>query len=343
MNEQLMTQIISDEVLNKAYQWVCLRRKGADHNQDIWHLRFHWSTIKPKIQQALRRGDYRFSPCKVISIDDQTAGMWSAQDALVLKAITLVMTPILLPQLSDHCYHLKGKGAKACLRRLNGELPRYRYVCRSDVDSYYATIDQRILLHQLHQCITDNVLLRVLQRALARVDDQDGILNWQTQGLSKGSLLSPLLGALYLRKMDQRLSDYCADHALKYYRFMDDWVVLCNTRHQLRQVVRLMNRSLGEVKQTKHPFKTYIGRIKETGFDFLGYRLIPHHPLTPAWQTLARYHSKLLRLYEHGASLQRVANYVMRWERWVKSGIYEVMLPVNGAEFLGTNVKGAIQ
>ncbi|MFM2478180.1 hypothetical protein [Celerinatantimonas sp. MCCC 1A17872] len=45
---------------------------------------------------------------------------------------------------------------------------------------------------------------------------------------------------------------------------------------------RLMNRSLGEVKQTKHPFKTYIRRINETGFDFLGYRLIPHHPLTPA-------------------------------------------------------------
>jgi RNA-directed DNA polymerase len=29
-----------------------------------------------------------------------------------------------------------------------------------------------------------------------------------------------------------------------------------------------MNQILEEVKQTKHPYKTFIGRIKETGFDF---------------------------------------------------------------------------
>ena len=51
---------------------------------------------------------------------------------------------------------------------------------------------------------------------------------------------------------------------------MDDWLILCKTRHQLRVVVRLMNQCLLALKQTKHPFKTYIGKIKANGFDFIG-------------------------------------------------------------------------
>ena len=31
-----------------------------------------------------------------------------------------------------------------------------------------------------------------------------------------------------------------------------------------------MNRVLSAVKMTKHPFKTYIGRLRTTGFDFFG-------------------------------------------------------------------------
>lgn len=341
--QSLIEQISSDAVINKAYEWLCQRRRQAHYNQDIWHLRFHWQTIKPKMQWALRTGNYQFSPCKVLSLNGESVGLWAAQDALVLKAITLVLTPFLMPMLSRHCYHLKGKGAKACIRHLYRALSHYRYVCRSDVNSYYATIDQKILFHQLRQSINDETVLVLLKTGLERVDEKEGDLNWQTVGLSKGSPLSPLLGALYLHQMDQRLGDYCTRYHLKYYRFMDDWVVLCKTHHQLRHVVRLMNRSLSEVKQTKHPFKTYIGRIKETRFDFLGYRLTPHNPLTPAWQTLARYHSKLLRLYEQGVPVRHVAKYVMRWEQWVKSGIDEVMLPEDVCECWVKEFKGVVQ
>ncbi|MZI92907.1 hypothetical protein F9817_06820 [Vibrio sp. CAIM 722] len=238
----------------------------------------------------------------------------------------LRLTPYLTPSLSRHCYHLKGKGAKSCVRQLQQAVNHYRYVCRSDVDSYYASIDQTILLQQLKQHVTDEGLLALLKRALERVDDHDGLLNWQTVGLSKGSPLSPLLGALYLQEMDQSLGGYCEARGLQYYRFMDDWIVLCQTRRQLRHVVKLMNQSLAKVKQTKHPFKTYIGRIKETGFDFLGYRFTPNRALTPAWATIAKHRSKLLRLYEQGASLQRVAEYVKRWVIWVNSGVNQVVM-----------------
>lgn len=52
--------------------------------------------------------------------------------------------------------------------------------------------------------------------------------------------------------------------------------------------------------QTKHPFKTYIRRLRTTGFDFLGYRIGNRliNGLTIAWMTWANHRDKLNQLYE---------------------------------------------
>ncbi len=123
--------------------------------------------------------------------------------------------------------------------------------------------------------------------------------------------------------MDERIGEYCKKRGLVYVRFMDDWVILCKTRHQLRAVVRLMNQCLDEVKQTKHPFKTYIGRIKENGFDFLGYRIgnSKTNRLGIAWKTWMNHRDKLTQLYEQNTCSNRIAKYIKHWLIWVKSGV----------------------
>jgi RNA-directed DNA polymerase len=75
--------------------------------------------------------------------------------------------------------------------------------------------------------------------------------------------LSPLLGALYLQVLDERLGQGEA----YYVRYMDDILVLTRTRWQLRRAVRTLNRTFAELKLSQHPDKTFIGRI-ERGFDF---------------------------------------------------------------------------
>ncbi len=91
---------------------------------------------------------------------------------------------------------------------------------------------------------------------------------------------------------------------------MDDWIILCKTRYQLRAVVKLMNISLQAVKQTKHPYKTYIGRCKDAGFDFVGYRITPNpkNTLTLAWKTWVNHFNKLKQLYERWRVLRSTLN-----------------------------------
>lgn len=84
-----------------------------------------------------------------------------------------------------------------------------------------------------------------------------------------------------------------------------------------------MNQVLDRVKMTKHPFKTYIGKIKTSGVSFLGYRIGGRgkNGLAVSWPTWANHQSKLDQLYEQGASKESVGEYVKRWLRWVKSGV----------------------
>ena len=69
----------------------------------------------------------------------------------------------------------------------------------------------------------------------------------------------------------------------------------------------------------KHPDKTFIGRIAK-GFDFLGYSFEPKG-LSIAPKTLANFLDRIAQLYEQGADVRRIGQYVRNWLRWVRAGV----------------------
>jgi hypothetical protein len=69
----------------------------------------------------------------------------------------------------------------------------------------------------------------------------------------------------------------------------------------------------------KHPDKTFIGRIAK-GFDFLGYSFEPKG-LSIAPKTLANFLERKTQLYEQGATVRRIGQYVRKWYRWVRAGV----------------------
>ena len=105
---QLIGQVASDENIEQAFSWLCLKRKEHSHNNDVWNLRRHWQTVKPDLQKQLLDGTYRFSPQQEIRLDTETIELWASLDALVLKAVTLVLTRHLKPHISNQCVHVKG-------------------------------------------------------------------------------------------------------------------------------------------------------------------------------------------------------------------------------------------
>ena len=328
-----LSALASDALLEQAFAWLCQRRKRYPPHADVWNLRRSWPTEKARIQHELRTGIYQFGLLdRVTCVRDgqrEDLDLWAARDAVVLKALSLLL-PTVLP-LSKRCTHLKGHGgAKYAVRQVVAHLPGYRYVLKTDVQQYYASIDHHLLLDRLARYISDRAVLNLIVQSLRRVAERGGIYWDYTRGIPLGSPLSPILGAFFLHELDAAF----AQRGLFYIRFMDDILVLAPTRWKLRAAVKVVNQVLAALKLDKHPDKTFIGRI-EKGFDWLGYHISPAG-LRLAATTLHTFATRLTRLYEQEAGrpngAARLGQYVRRWMGWATGGL----LLSRGSDLMGT-------
>ena len=82
--------------LNAAFDWLCHRRQNYPDHADVWHLRFHWSSEKGHLLEQLRYRRYQLSPLqRVQKATGEVIHLWSASDALVLKALSIMLADVL--------------------------------------------------------------------------------------------------------------------------------------------------------------------------------------------------------------------------------------------------------
>ncbi len=334
--------VFSNHVLDQAYDWLCQRRREYPADDGVWTLRANWVNEKSRIVVDLRSGNYQFLPQqRIITSDGEIADLWAARDALVLKALTIVLSGIL--PISADCCHIKGNGGlKRAIRDVNAHIPDNRFVFRTDVKSYYASIDHIALLDRLAVYVRDKNLINLVGRYLKRSTEYGGTFQDFEQGISRGCPLSPLIGAFYLNELDQEL----AKQPVFYIRYMDDIVILAKTRWKLRRAIASVNRVLQSLHLEKHPDKTFIGPVSK-GFDFLGYHFC-RKGLSLAHTTVRKFLTKLSRLYEHNGRKQKryqdwspkrqtpqcvetiITTYINRWLGWVYGGLNNVQVRVLG-------------
>jgi hypothetical protein len=169
---------------------------------------------------------------------------------------------------------------------------------------------------KLHNYIKDIKVIFYIWQFLNRTIEWGGLYQEVKRGIAHGSSLSPFLGAFYLLDLDQRLGKV----NVKYFRYMDDILILAPTRWKLREAIRVLNQTFSELKLEKHPGKTFIGRT-EKGFDFLGYHFSPEG-LSVAEKTIVKFLARAVRLYEQErekpSGSPQLALYVQRWMRWAR-------------------------
>ncbi|MBP4047281.1 hypothetical protein [Chromobacterium violaceum] len=127
---------------------------------------------------------------------DQTQALWGAADALVIKWLTEQLTPLL--PVHPRCEHARGHGGgpSSCTRfhqLLRGGA--YRYVCRTDIQGYYANIDKQRLLDGVARHVRCPRLLNLLRQFVHYSVEDGGNFHTPKQGIPRASSLSPLLAA----------------------------------------------------------------------------------------------------------------------------------------------------
>jgi len=286
---------ITAEQLEDAFDWLCHRRCNYPDHADVWHLRFHWETERVRLSEQLRNESYRLSPLQSVQkADGEVIHLWSAQDALVLEVLSKVLAEAL--PISPTCTHVKGNGGlKSAVRNIQSQLPAFRFVLRTDVKSYYESIDHFLLMEKLVEHVKDRYILNLLWQYMRRTVDRGGLYEEVQRGISRGCPLSPLMGAFFLSSLDARI----LQDGLFYVCYTDDIVIMAPTRWKLRGAAKTLNRIFADLKLEKHPAKTFIGRI-EKGFDFLGYHF-SRTGLTVAMGSINKFAARASRLYEQEA------------------------------------------
>ena len=101
--------------------------------------------------------------------------------------------------------------------------------------------------------------MNLLVQYLKHTVDSGGVYRDIRLGISRGCPLSPLIGAFYLKILDEALGN----SGLYYVRYMDDILVLAPTRWRLRHAIRVLQQAFARLKLSMHPTRPAWGVLKK--------------------------------------------------------------------------------
>lgn len=322
-NNTLLKQTLCDDNnLDQALDWLRHSAREQDHS-DVWHLSYkpqYWALHKEKLKQRILDNTFEFQVVRDLesrneSGQRQVREMSCAEDRILIRALSQVLTLLVQTATPKTCTHIADRGGlKGAVKDIQQHISQHQdaFIYKSDVKSYYASIEHRILHDQLCQLFPNEpILCRLFWQFMQRTVERGGNYRDICKGIPLGSSLSPLLAAIYLIPLDLAFSQ---NPTFYYRRYIDDWVIICHSRRQLRKITKEVYTIMKSLHVEIHPKKTWLGKVKN-GFDFLGFRISPT-TIQASTESVSRRDSKVVRLYEQGASKKRIGQYLRRWLGW---------------------------
>ena len=204
------------------------------------------------------------------------------RDRVVHHALVGVIEPIFDKGfIYNSCANRIGKGNLFALKRFDlfkrkvtCNLRKEAFCFKADIKHYFQEVNHKILIEIIRRKITDEKVIWLIERILENGTN----LGWQTKkGMPLGNLTSQFFANVYLNEFD-----YFVKHKLKakyYIRYIDDFVILNESREQLEIWKQEISISLNEkLKLELHPDKSKIISLSR-GVDFVGFRNFYHYKL----------------------------------------------------------------
>lgn len=242
---------------------------------------------------------------------------WAPSSRQILSKLKNQLHEILRPRLLHCCTHVKTHGGvKRAIKTVQRILPHSQHAARFDIYHYYQSIRHDVLLNQLKQFGVNAEAFQLVKIYLSMPDtDNTGV------GLLAGGSLSSILAALYLDPLDKVMHQlWRKKKIVSYVRYMDDMIILCQSRWALKKAIVKMYRVLKSLHLSLHPNKQSIGRVSK-GFDFLGYQFQVGRKLRPSKESYRRLRINARRLYEREADTDQLLRYLKRWQQWIFAGL----------------------
>jgi group II intron reverse transcriptase/maturase len=246
-------------------------------------------------------------------------GISTTEDKVVQGALREVLEAIYEQDFLSCSYGFRpGRSAHDAIRDIHRIVARgsMNYVLEADIMSFFDSLDRKRLMEMLRARIADEKLMHLVGKCL-----HVGVLDGETyeepeKGTAQGSVLSPMLGNVYLhnvldvwfeREVRPRLRGRSA-----LVRYADDFVIAFQREEDAAAVMALLGPRLGDFGLTLHPTKTRLLRFQpppedggnkgSASFDFLGFTLHWQRTLRGKWRLSCRTRQARLRRAVHRAA-----------------------------------------
>ncbi|MGY4426150.1 RNA-directed DNA polymerase [Bradyrhizobium sp. JR6.1] len=259
---------INVDTLRTAF--YALRRKAApgvdgmtwqDHEADL-ELRLK------DLHERVQRGAYRPQPSRRTFIPkadgkQRPLAIAALEDKIVQGATVMVLNAIYEGDFCGFSYGFRpGRGPHDALDALCVAVDKRKvnWIVDADIQNFFGAVSQEWLVRFVEHRVGDKRIIRLIRKWFKAGILEDGIVTVDDKGTRQGSVISPLLGNIYLHYVldlwAQRWRQRDATGDMIIVRYADDVIVGFEREDDARRFLDEMRARLEEFALSLHPDKT---------------------------------------------------------------------------------------
>ncbi len=257
------------------------------------------------LHERMKAGTYRHQPIRRVNIPKENGktrpiGVSCTEDKVVQQAVREVLEAIFEQDFRECSYGFRPRrGAHQAMRAIDrmGMSGGMNWVLEADIRTFFDSLVRKRLMEMVSKRVADGRLLQLVGKCL-----HVGVLDGEEytepeEGTAQGSVISPLLGNIYLHYVldvwfEQEVLPRLRGRA-QLVRYADDFVIGFSGKGDAELVMQMLSQQMEKNGLTLHPDKTRLvefprprsGQRKGRAgtFDFLGFTVYWRRSLKGYW------------------------------------------------------------